>query len=78
MSESVKLSALGESVTDGTVKGWLKAVGEMVEPNDEPSKKVSTDTVGTEIPSPVAGTIPEILVAEDEIAQVGADLVCIG
>jgi len=77
MSETVKMPALGESVTEGTVTRWLKAVGDTVEV-DEPLLEVSTDKVDTEIPSPVAGTIEKILVEEDEDAEVGADLVVIG
>ncbi|GAA1339660.1 2-oxoglutarate dehydrogenase, E2 component, dihydrolipoamide succinyltransferase [Arthrobacter roseus] len=77
MSESVNLPALGESVTEGTVTRWLKQVGDRVEV-DEPLLEVSTDKVDTEIPSPIAGTIEEILVAEDETAEVGAPLVRIG
>ncbi|MHA7154974.1 2-oxoglutarate dehydrogenase, E2 component, dihydrolipoamide succinyltransferase [Arthrobacter sp. TMN-50] len=77
MSESVNLPALGESVTEGTVTRWLKAVGDRVEV-DEPLLEVSTDKVDTEIPSPIAGVIEEILVAEDETAEVGAPLVRIG
>ncbi|WDF34581.1 2-oxoglutarate dehydrogenase, E2 component, dihydrolipoamide succinyltransferase [Arthrobacter agilis] len=77
MSESVNLPALGESVTEGTVTRWLKQVGDRVEV-DEPLLEVSTDKVDTEIPSPIAGVIEEILVAEDETAEVGAPLVRIG
>lgn len=77
MSESVNLPALGESVTEGTVTRWLKQVGDRVEV-DEPLLEVSTDKVDTEIPSPIAGIIEEILVAEDETAEVGAPLVRIG
>jgi pyruvate dehydrogenase E2 component (dihydrolipoamide acetyltransferase) len=77
MSETVNLPALGESVTEGTVTRWLKQVGDRVEV-DEPLLEVSTDKVDTEIPSPVAGVIEEILVAEDETADVGAALVRIG
>ncbi|MCW1805680.1 2-oxoglutarate dehydrogenase, E2 component, dihydrolipoamide succinyltransferase [Brachybacterium squillarum] len=77
MSETVKMPALGESVTEGTVTRWLKSVGDTVEV-DEPLLEVSTDKVDTEIPSPVAGTIEQILVQEDEDAEVGADLVVIG
>ena len=77
MSETVNLPALGESVTEGTVTRWLKQVGDRVEV-DEPLLEVSTDKVDTEIPSPVAGVIEEILVAEDETADVGAPLVRIG
>ncbi|WP_406042415.1 2-oxoglutarate dehydrogenase, E2 component, dihydrolipoamide succinyltransferase [Micromonospora sp. NBC_00898] len=73
----VKMPALGESVTEGTVTRWLKQVGETVEV-DEPLLEVSTDKVDTEIPSPVAGTVLEIKVAEDETAEVGTDLAIIG
>jgi 2-oxoglutarate dehydrogenase E2 component (dihydrolipoamide succinyltransferase) len=75
--EAVKMPALGESVTEGTVTRWLKAVGDSVEV-DEPLLEVSTDKVDTEIPSPVAGTLLEILVGEDETADVGADLARVG
>ncbi|MDX2817680.1 2-oxoglutarate dehydrogenase, E2 component, dihydrolipoamide succinyltransferase, partial [Streptomyces sp. PA03-5A] len=73
----VLLPALGESVTEGTVTRWLKSVGESVEA-DEPLLEVSTDKVDTEIPSPAAGTLLEILVGEDETAEVGAKLAVIG
>lgn len=76
MSEVV-LPALGESVTEGTVTRWLKKVGDTVA-IDEPLVEVSTDKVDTEIPSPVAGTIQQILVQEDETVAVGAVLVIIG
>lgn len=77
MSETVNLPELGESVTEGTVTRWLKSVGDSVEV-DEPLVEVSTDKVDTEIPSPVAGVIEEILVDEDEDIEVGAPLVVIG
>jgi 2-oxoglutarate dehydrogenase E2 component (dihydrolipoamide succinyltransferase) len=77
MSESVVLPALGESVTEGTVTRWLKKVGDRVEV-DEPLLEVSTDKVDTEIPSPVAGIVEAILVAEDETVEVGTALVTIG
>ncbi|OHX06445.1 2-oxoglutarate dehydrogenase, E2 component, dihydrolipoamide succinyltransferase [Micromonospora sp. WMMB235] len=73
----VTMPALGESVTEGTVTRWLKQVGETVEV-DEPLLEVSTDKVDTEIPSPVAGTLQEIKVAEDETADVGAVLAIVG
>ena len=56
---SVTMPELGESVTEGTVTRWLKAVGDTVAV-DEPLLEVSTDKVDTEIPSPVAGTLLEI------------------
>ncbi|WP_351235413.1 2-oxoglutarate dehydrogenase, E2 component, dihydrolipoamide succinyltransferase [Streptomyces sp. NPDC002133] len=73
----VVLPALGESVTEGTVTRWLKQVGETVEA-DEPLLEVSTDKVDTEIPSPAAGVLLEITIAEDETAEVGAKLAVIG
>src|SRR5690606_31361732 len=75
--QPVKMPALGESVTEGTVTRWLKSVGEEVAV-DEPLLEVSTDKVDTEIPSPVAGTLTQILVQEDETVEVGTDLAIIG
>ena len=77
MSERVTMPALGESVTEGTVTRWLKNVGDTVAV-DEPLLEVSTDKVDTEIPSPVAGMLQEILVAEDETVPVGTDLAVVG
>jgi pyruvate dehydrogenase E2 component (dihydrolipoamide acetyltransferase) len=77
MSDNVVLPALGESVTEGTVTRWLKKVGDTVAV-DEPLVEISTDKVDTEIPSPVAGVIEQILVQEDETAQVGAVLAVVG
>jgi pyruvate dehydrogenase E2 component (dihydrolipoyllysine-residue acetyltransferase) len=77
MSERVTMPALGESVTEGTVTRWLKNVGDTVAV-DEPLLEVSTDKVDTEIPSPVAGVLQEILVQEDDTVPVGADLAVIG
>ncbi|UYQ61714.1 2-oxoglutarate dehydrogenase, E2 component, dihydrolipoamide succinyltransferase [Streptomyces peucetius] len=73
----VVLPALGESVTEGTVTRWLKEVGEEVA-EDEPLLEVSTDKVDTEIPAPAAGVLLEIVVGEDETAEVGAKLAVIG
>jgi len=75
--EEIKLPALGESVTEGTVTRWLKSVGDSVEV-DEPLLEVSTDKVDTEVPSPVAGTLQQILVQEDETVEVGTVLAVIG
>ncbi|MBK5216812.1 MAG: E3 binding domain-containing protein, partial [Propionibacteriales bacterium] len=74
---AVVLPALGESVTEGTVTQWLKQVGDDVAV-DEPLLEISTDKVDTEIPSPIAGTLLEIKVAEDETVEVGAELAIIG
>ena len=77
MSENVQLPALGESVTEGTVTRWLKQVGDTIAV-DEPLLEVSTDKVDTEIPSPVAGVLEQILVNEDDTVEVGAVLAVIG
>ncbi|TFV82117.1 2-oxoglutarate dehydrogenase, E2 component, dihydrolipoamide succinyltransferase [Microbacterium sp. dk485] len=76
-SRDVVLPELGESVTEGTVTRWLKQVGDDVAV-DEPLLEISTDKVDTEIPSPVAGVLQEILVKEDETVAVGASLARIG
>lgn len=77
MATEVTLPALGESVTEGTVTQWLKQIGDSVA-IDEPLLEISTDKVDTEIPSPVAGVLLEIRVAEDETVEVGAVLAVIG
>jgi 2-oxoglutarate dehydrogenase E2 component (dihydrolipoamide succinyltransferase) len=77
MSVTVTMPALGESVTEGTVTRWLKAVGDTVAV-DEPLLEVSTDKVDTEIPSPVAGVLLSIEAAEDATVAVGAVLATIG
>ena len=73
----VEMPELGESVTEGTITTWLKEVGDEVEV-DEPLLEVSTDKVDTEIPSPVEGTILEILAEEDDTVEVGDVIVIIG
>ncbi|ODT99285.1 MAG: 2-oxoglutarate dehydrogenase, E2 component, dihydrolipoamide succinyltransferase [Pseudonocardia sp. SCN 72-86] len=73
----VAMPELGESVTEGTVTRWLKQVGDTVAV-DEPLLEISTDKVDTEIPSPLAGTLLEITVGEDETVEVGAQLAIIG
>ena len=75
-SVNVVLPALGESVTEGTITRWLKQVGDTVSA-DEALLEVSTDKVDTEIPSPAAGTIAQILVGEDATAAVGSVLAVI-
>jgi 2-oxoglutarate dehydrogenase E2 component (dihydrolipoamide succinyltransferase) len=76
MSVSVSMPQLGESVTEGTVTRWLKKEGDRVE-RDEPLLEISTDKVDTEIPSPAAGILSAIAVAEDETVAVGAELATI-
>ncbi|HJQ45199.1 MAG TPA: biotin/lipoyl-containing protein, partial [Amycolatopsis sp.] len=73
----VTLPELGESVTEGTVTRWLKQVGDTVTV-DEPLLEISTDKVDTEVPSPIAGTLLEITVNEDETVEVGGTLAVIG
>jgi len=67
---------LGETVTEGTITKWVKNVGDSVAV-DETLFEVSTDKVDSEVPSPAAGTLTEILVQEGDIAQVGATLAVI-
>ena len=73
----ITMPALGESVSEGTVTRWLKAVGDVVAV-DEALLEVSTDKVDTEIPSPVAGVLLAIDVAVDSTVPVGARLALIG
>jgi pyruvate dehydrogenase E2 component (dihydrolipoamide acetyltransferase) len=73
----VVLPSLGESVTEGIVTKWLKAVGDHVD-RDEPLYEISTDKVDSEMPSPAAGTLLEVIVAEGDTAAVGARLAVIG
>lgn len=70
MVAEIKLPALGESVTEGTIVRWLKAVGDEVA-FDEPLLEVATDKIDTEIPSPAAGRLTEIAVGEDQTVPVG-------
>ncbi|MGV3114828.1 2-oxoglutarate dehydrogenase, E2 component, dihydrolipoamide succinyltransferase, partial [Corynebacterium freneyi] len=73
----VEMPELGESVTEGTITAWLKEVGDTVEV-DEPLLEVSTDKVDTEIPSPVAGTLVEVLFDVDDTVDVGAVIARVG
>ena len=75
MTFSVKMPALGESVTEGTVTRWLKAEGDHINV-DEPLLEVSTDKVDTEIPSPVSGTLSKILVQIDATVAVDPTQKC--
>lgn len=77
MSTQVIMPSLGESVVEGTVTKWLKSVGDAVE-EYEPLLEVNTDKVDSEIPSPTAGTLLEILVPEGTVIQAGAVLATIG
>ena len=68
---------LGETVTEGTITRWMKGVGDEVA-RDEPLFEVSTDKVDSEVPSPAAGVLTEILVPEGETVEVGVRLAVIG
>ncbi len=76
MPVQVWMPQLGESVTEGTITKWLKAVGERVE-EFEPLVEVNTDKVDTEIPSPASGIVLEILVPEGTVVKTGAALALI-
>jgi 2-oxoglutarate dehydrogenase E2 component (dihydrolipoamide succinyltransferase) len=69
----ITMPQLGETVTEGTITRWLKQVGDEVA-LDEPLFEVSTDKVDSEVPSPSAGIVTEILVKEGETVDVGARL----
>ena len=73
----VEMPQLGETVTEGTITQWFKAVGDRVEV-DEPLFEVSTDKVDSEVPSPAAGVLQEILVPEGETVDVGTRLAVLG
>src|SRR5215213_2535785 len=72
-SVQITMPQMGESVTEGTVLGWLKQVGDRVEA-DEPLVEISTDKVDAEVPAPTAGTLVKILVEADQTIQVGSVL----
>ena len=65
----VVMPQMGESIVEGTLTKWLKKPGERVE-QDEPLFEISTDKVDTEIPSPTAGTLSEVLVEEGKTVAI--------
>ena len=71
MSVEVVMPQMGESITEGTVSKWLKAVGEQVE-KDEPLLEISTDKVDAEVPAPSAGILLEIRANEGETVEVNS------
>jgi pyruvate dehydrogenase E2 component (dihydrolipoamide acetyltransferase) len=73
----IVMPQMGESITEGTVSKWLKAVGDTIE-KDEPLLEISTDKVDAEVPSPAAGKLLEIKVNEGETVEVGAVLALVG
>ncbi len=71
MSVEVVMPQMGESITEGTVSKWLKAVGDKIE-KDEPILEISTDKVDAEVPAPGAGVLLEIRANEGETVEVGS------
>ena len=69
----VVMPKMGESLQEGTIIKWLKQVGEVVE-RDEMILEISTDKVDTEVPSPVSGTLVEILAKEEQTVEVGTPI----
>src|ERR1700761_7723805 len=73
----VVMPQMGESIVEGTLTRWLKKPGEKVE-RDEPLFEISTDKVDTEIPSPAAGTLSEVLVQEGTTVAINSIVARIG
>ena len=74
---AVTMPQLGETVAEGTVLRWLKQVGDAVD-DQEPLLEIATDKVDTEVPSPAAGVLLEIVVGEDTTVAVGTVLAHLG
>jgi len=77
MVTRIVMPQMGESLAEGTVVRWLKSVGDEVTV-DEPLFEISTDKVDTDVPSPVAGVLREILVNDGETVVVGAAVAVVG
>jgi pyruvate dehydrogenase E2 component (dihydrolipoyllysine-residue acetyltransferase) len=77
MAYEFKLPDLGEGLTEGEIARWLVSEGQEVA-EDDPLVEIQTDKTTVEIPSPAAGTVSSILVAEGEVVPVGTVLVVIG
>ena len=77
MSTRVVMPQMGESITEGTITKWNKKPGEPVE-RDEPLFEITTDKVDTEVPSPAAGVLEQILVQEGETVAVGTIVGMVG
>src|ERR1700716_978591 len=72
----VVMPQMGESLTEGTVVRWMKKAGDRVD-RDEPLFEISTDKVDTDVPSPAAGILKAILVADGQTVAVGSPLAVI-
>src|SRR5438105_11401234 len=77
MAYEFKLPDLGEGLTEGEIARWLVAEGQEIA-EDEPLVEIQTDKTTVEIPSPAAGTVTSILVAEGDVVPVGTVIVVIG
>src|SRR6266511_5182947 len=77
MATDIIMPQMGESIAEGTITKWLKKVGDPVK-RDEPIFEISTDKVDAEIPSPVAGTLVEIKVAEGQTVPINTVVGSIG
>ena len=77
MSEKIFVPVLGESITEATVAKWLKNEGDMVEA-DEPIVELETDKVNLEVPSPINGTLQDIVAKDGDVVEVGALLAAVG
>ena len=77
MAISIVVPQLGESVAEGTVARWLKAVGDKVR-KEEPLVEIQTDKINVEIPAPAEGTLSNILVQEGTTVLVGTEIGQIG
>src|SRR5574340_48908 len=77
MSTNVIMPQMGESIAEGTLTRWMKKIGDAVK-RDEPLFEISTDKVDAEIPSPAAGVLLEILVAEGTTVPINTVVAKIG
>jgi len=76
MAYTLKMPEVGETVTEGTIEKWLKQPGDKIE-KYEPIVEINTDKVNVELPSPVTGTLTEILAKEGDTVLIGAPLATI-
>src|SRR5476649_1443407 len=77
MAYEFRLPDLGEGLTEGEIARWLVAEGDEIA-EDQPLVEIQTDKTTVEIPSPAAGIVTKILVADGEVVPVGTVLVVIG